>query len=160
MAKKEEGEPEEEEKAEERPKISKKAQLRSIHLLERLKYRELLKICRKEELPRKGKKVEIIRRLSKELTPKQVREYYGDMRGTEVVISSHRLVPLHEVMPEEDVEKLIGKLNCKKGDLPKIFDTDPMVLKLAAKPGDVIRITRESETAGEAYYYRLVVPNV
>lgn len=148
------------EKAIESAPPSKEAQLRSLHLLERLKYRELLKICREEEISRKGKKVEIIQRISEELHPKEVREHFANIKGTEVVISNHRLVPLHEVMAKTDVEKLLEKLNCRKLDLPKIYDTDPMVLKLGAKPGDVVKIIRESETAGEAYYYRLVVPNV
>lgn len=134
--------------------------IRSLHLLERLKYRELLKICKEEDIPRKGRKVEIIRRLAGDLTPQQIRDYFANFRGTEVLIGEHRLVPLHEIMSEKDVKQLLEKLQCRKQDLPKILDTDPMVLKLGAKPGDVVRITRDSQTAGEAYYYRLVSRNV
>lgn len=149
--------------SDEKPVLSKEekhTQLRSLHLLERLKYRELLSICKEEDMPHKGRKLEIIRLLAESLTPQQIREYFAKFRGTEVMIGDHRLVPLHEIIDEKNAKKLLEKLVCKKRDLPKIYDTDPMVLKLAAKPGDIIRIARESETAGEAYYYRLVVRNV
>jgi len=145
--------------AEEKPE-EKHVNIRSLHLLERLKYRELLKIVKDEEMGHKGKKIEIIRLLAEDLTPEQIRDYFAQFRGTETLISEHRLVPLHEILPEKEVKTLIEKLHCRKQDLPKIHDTDPMILKLGAKPGDVVRVTRDSATAGEAYYYRLVSRNV
>ena len=37
-----------------------------------------------------------------------------------------------------------------------ILGSDPVIKKIEAKPGDVLRITRKSQTAGETVYYRLV----
>jgi DNA-directed RNA polymerase subunit H len=42
-------------------------------------------------------------------------------------------------------------------ELPKILLTDPALKNLDAKLGDVAKITRKSQTAGYATYYRIVV---
>ncbi|WP_455392361.1 DNA-directed RNA polymerase subunit H [[Eubacterium] cellulosolvens] len=44
-----------------------------------------------------------------------------------------------------------------KEHLPKVYITDPCVKRINAKIGDVIRITRESPTAGVSQFYRLVI---
>ncbi len=36
------------------------------------------------------------------------------------------------------------------------MDSDPVVKIIKAKPGQVLRITRKSPTAGESVYYRIV----
>lgn len=41
-------------------------------------------------------------------------------------------------------------------EMPKILLTDPALKNLEAKAGDVVRITRKSQTAGHATYYRVV----
>ena len=41
-------------------------------------------------------------------------------------------------------------------DLPKIKSDDPVVKAIEAKPGDILRITRESQTAGVFVTYRIV----
>jgi DNA-directed RNA polymerase subunit H len=72
-------------------------------------------------------------------------------------ISKHELVPKHEVLSEEEVEEVLKRFNITKGQMPKILASDPMVKKIKAKPGDVIKITRKSKTAGTSIYYRVVV---
>lgn len=69
----------------------------------------------------------------------------------------HELVPKHEVLSKEEKEKLLNNLKITPEQLPKILDTDPVVVEIGAKTGDILRITRKSETAGESIYYRLVV---
>ena len=54
-------------------------------------------------------------------------------------------------------KELTEKFHCKVESLPIISNIDPMVKKLQAQPGDVIKITRKSSTAGISIYYRLVV---
>ena len=71
--------------------------------------------------------------------------------------SAHRDVPKHEIVPKEEVEGVLKKYNATFEQLPYILTTDPVVLELQAKPGDLIRIGRESKTAGSSVYYRLVV---
>ena len=71
--------------------------------------------------------------------------------------SAHRDVPKHEIVPKDEVEGVLKKYNATYEQLPYILTTDPVVLELQAKPGDLIRISRESKTAGSSVYFRLVV---
>lgn len=74
-----------------------------------------------------------------------------------VDISLHELVPRHEILTKLEKSKLLERLEVKDKGLPKILLTDPALKNLDAKEGDVVRITRKSQTAGHATYYRIVV---
>ncbi len=76
---------------------------------------------------------------------------------TNMDILQHVLVPKHEVVSEKEKKDILKKFNVKEEQLPKILLDDPVVKKIKAKPGDVIKITRESPTAGKTFYYRIVV---
>ncbi len=78
-------------------------------------------------------------------------------RNLKMDISKHVLVPKHEVLTEEEAEEVLKKYNITKSQLPKILISDPMVKKIGAKVGDIIKITRKSPTAGESIFYRVVV---
>lgn len=72
-------------------------------------------------------------------------------------ILEHELVPKHEVLSKEEREKILNNYNITKEELPKILSSDSVLEHIKAKPGDVIRISRSSQTAGETLYYRVVV---
>ena len=74
-----------------------------------------------------------------------------------VLVPDHVYVPKHEIMTKKEAQKVLDEFNCKPTELPLIFVTDPAILGLGVKPGDMIRITRKSGTAGESTYYRYVV---
>lgn len=74
-----------------------------------------------------------------------------------VDILKHTLVPRHEVLSPAEKKELLEKLNIIKEELPKIYSSDPVFKHIKAKVGDVIRITRKSQTAGTAMYYRAVI---
>lgn len=78
----------------------------------------------------------------------------------ELDISKHELVPKHELLTEEEKAEVMKRFSITPRQLPRMLDTDPMSKKLGAKAGDVIKITRKSETAGEAEYYRVVIKAV
>ena len=75
---------------------------------------------------------------------------------SKIDILMHELVPRHEILTPAEKKELLEKINATEKQLPKMLDTDPVIKKIEAKPGDVIRITRKSLTAGETVYYRLV----
>ena len=69
----------------------------------------------------------------------------------------HILVPKHVLLSQEDITNLLKKYNVNLGQLPKISIKDPAIKLLDAKPGDVVKIIRKSETAGKSIFYRFVV---
>ena len=75
----------------------------------------------------------------------------------EIDISKHELVPKHEILNDAHKAELLKNYGIVLRQLPRILETDPMVMHLNAKVGDVIKITRKSATAGEAEYYRIVI---
>jgi len=72
-------------------------------------------------------------------------------------IMNHELVPLHMIISEKEKEELLKKYNIVTSGLPKIMDTDPVSIYIGAKPGQILKIIRKSDTAKEAVSYRLVV---
>ncbi len=74
-----------------------------------------------------------------------------------VNLQDHVLVPKHEILKESEVEELLRLLGISKEQLPKIKSSDPIVKEIGAKPGDIVKITRKSHTAGISIFYRLVI---
>jgi len=69
----------------------------------------------------------------------------------------HFLIPKHSKLSDSQKEKVLEQYHISLKELPRILKTDSAVEPLKAKPGDVIKITRESQTAAEAIFYRVVV---
>ena len=72
-------------------------------------------------------------------------------------IAKHEFVPKHELLSDKDGKKLLERLGIVKSQLPKINKRDPAIRELNVKLGDIIKITRDSKTAGKAVYYRVVI---
>ena len=72
-------------------------------------------------------------------------------------IFEHELMPKHEIFPPEKAKDLLEKYHLKPHQLLRIKASDTAVLALGAKPGDVIKVTRKSLTAGKHITYRLVI---
>jgi DNA-directed RNA polymerase subunit H (RpoH/RPB5) len=71
----------------------------------------------------------------------------------------HVLVPPHEKVPPAEVTDLLKSMYATKKQLPLIrFHEDPIARLLGLVPGDVVKITRPSPTAGECIMYRVCVP--
>lgn len=52
---------------------------------------------------------------------------------------------------------MVARFNATPAQFPYMLATDPVAKEIGAKPGDFVRITRKSETAGSSVYYRYVV---
>lgn len=72
-------------------------------------------------------------------------------------ILEHELVPKHRILSPEEAEEVLRKYSVTPQQLPRILASDPVVKEIGAKPGDIIEIIRDSETAGKTVYYRVVV---
>jgi DNA-directed RNA polymerase subunit H (RpoH/RPB5) len=72
-------------------------------------------------------------------------------------VFEHKLVPVHEIVSNEEKQKLVEKYHAEPYKFPWIKVTDPISIILGAKPGDVLRVTQKSETAGKYDSYRYVV---
>jgi len=70
---------------------------------------------------------------------------------------NHVLVPPHEIIPEKEAEEIIKKFGLKKEKFPQILKTDPVIEEIGAKKGDLIKVTRNSLTAGKSIAYRVVI---
>ena len=72
----------------------------------------------------------------------------------------HVLVPKHQIVPSADHQELMNSLYITaKSKLPEIkFHVDPIARCIGAVPGDIVKITRPSGSAGESIIYRLCAP--
>jgi DNA-directed RNA polymerase subunit H (RpoH/RPB5) len=71
----------------------------------------------------------------------------------------HYLVPPHEIVPKEQHEGLMKTLYVtQKMQFPLIrYHEDPITRVIGATPGDILKITRPSPSAGEYVVYRVCV---
>ena len=81
----------------------------------------------------------------------------SDKKAAAIKISNHIYQPKHEIIPKREAEEVMRKFNARPGQLPYIMTSDKAIEDLDVRPGDIIKITRKSPTAGESVYYRYVV---
>ena len=80
----------------------------------------------------------------------------------ELDIRSHTLVPEHILLADEERQSVLERYQISIDNLPKILITDPAIRFIGTEerpivPGDVVKISRKSPTAGIAIAYRVVV---
>jgi len=126
-------------------------------MLSKVSYKELAKICGDYELSKSGKKLDLVKRLVEAVPEEELSGKIIEFMGIGKKILEHNTVPTHKILDPEKVKSVTEKFGIKKWQLPKITDRDPIVILLGARPGNVLEITRNSETAGESKYYRLVI---
>ena len=71
-------------------------------------------------------------------------------------LTQHEMVPKHDIIEEDEKQELIKNLQITDVDkLPSKKKNDPVAKYYGMKEGDICKITRKSETAGNYVSYRL-----
>jgi DNA-directed RNA polymerase subunit H (RpoH/RPB5) len=74
-------------------------------------------------------------------------------------IIDHDYVSKHIVLSEDERKDFIKSYQITRDKMPKLEIYDPIVRYYNMQIGDIVRIIRNSPSAGKAVYYRVVVPS-
>jgi DNA-directed RNA polymerase subunit H (RpoH/RPB5) len=72
-------------------------------------------------------------------------------------IFDHDFVSKHELLDEKEKEEFLEEKKFKAYQLPRINAFDPAIIAVGGVPGDIVRVIRNSKTAGRYVSYRYVV---
>jgi len=78
------------------------------------------------------------------------------LNGEPLVAPSLRLVVKHAVLSESEAKKVSKRFKTPLEKFPKMLETDPQAVKIGAKIGQLVEISRRDPT-GDYLYYRLVM---
>ena len=72
-------------------------------------------------------------------------------------IFDHDFVSKHELLTPDEKEKFLEDYKVHAYQLPRINSTDPAIIAVGGKPGDIVRVIRKSTTAGKYVAYRYII---
>jgi DNA-directed RNA polymerase I, II, and III subunit RPABC1 len=74
------------------------------------------------------------------------------------ILDSEFVSPYEIIAKESEMYKgFMEDYISRKGNVPKLYSTEPMALYYNLKKGDLVRVLRPSESTGQSAFYRLVV---
>jgi len=68
----------------------------------------------------------------------------------------HFLVPNHVILSKEQAAEFLKKYSLRLDQLPKIQSKDPGIADLTPERNEIVKIVRDSPTAGKTVYYRRI----
>ncbi len=119
---------------------------------DKLESAEVMFVSQEEQSPHLKRQVDEMRR-----------EYMGmyieiyDYSKFTMVVPNHVAVPRHEIAAKAEIDEWLREYGIAREELKKILSSDPPAVWIGAKPGDVVKIYRPSESAGKAVVYRLCI---
>ena len=75
---------------------------------------------------------------------------------TKFDVTKHVLVPKHSKLSDKETKELFEKYAIELQNLPRVHKNDPAIQHLDVKEGDIVKVSRDSPTAGEISFYRRV----
>ncbi len=72
-------------------------------------------------------------------------------------IFDHDFVSKHELLTPEEKAKFLAEAKVQAYQLPRINASDPAIIAVGGTPGDIVRVIRNSKTAGKYVTYRYIV---
>jgi len=72
-------------------------------------------------------------------------------------IFDHDFVSKHELLTSDEREQILDEYKMQPYQLPRIRASDPAVIAVGGNPGDIVKVIRNSVTAGKYVAYRYVV---
>lgn len=73
-----------------------------------------------------------------------------------LVVPEHKSVSPHRIMERAEVEALLRREHIARSDLPMVLTNDAPIVWNGGREGQVVEITRDSQTAGTSLYYRRI----
>ncbi|MBT8171556.1 hypothetical protein KJN74_01620 [Candidatus Bathyarchaeota archaeon] len=72
-------------------------------------------------------------------------------------IFNHDFVSKHELLDPQEKIKFLEEHKVKGYQLPRINSSDPAIIAVGGNPGDIVRVIRNSKTAGRYIAFRYVI---
>jgi DNA-directed RNA polymerase subunit H (RpoH/RPB5) len=72
-------------------------------------------------------------------------------------IFNHDFVSKHELLTPEEKTQFLEESKIVAYQLPRIEASDPAIIAVGGTPGDIVRVIRNSKTAGKYVSYRYIV---
>lgn len=93
---------------------------------------------------------------------KKTKKSKSKQPAREINVLGHVLVPDHIPLSAKESKEVLERYKITKDQLPKIRISDPAIVDMdrgrdEVKEGSIVKIIRQSKTAGESIAYRLVI---
>ena len=72
-------------------------------------------------------------------------------------ITQHELTPNYRILSEEEKQGVLDRFHLIENNMPNVLVTDPLACFYGVKAGEVVEITKASETNGYNTDYRLCI---